>query len=181
MRPPSSTSRRYGMAAAITSVAAIIALLAAGFPPSSAEASVPKADRVLVLKKERTMFLMKGEAAFRVYRVALGPNAKGHKERQGDGRTPEGTYLLDSRNPNSNFYRAIHISYPNEADRENARQIGAPPGGNIFIHGLPNGMGDLGADHALWDWTDGCIGVTNEQMDEIWQAVDNGTPIEIRP
>lgn len=172
---------RQGMAAATLVAAAVFGLALSFLPLRAVEATVPKADRVLVLKSERTMFLMKGQAAFRIYKVALGPKSKGHKEQQGDGRTPEGQYVLDARNPHSNFYRAIHISYPNEADRENARHKGVHPGGNILIHGLPNGMSDLGDDHALWDWTDGCIAVTNKQMDEIWQAVDNGTPIEIRP
>lgn len=178
---PKNSKGRQGMAAATLVAAAVFGLAAHLVPLRALEATVPKADRVLVLKSERTMFLMKGQAAFRAYKVALGPKAKGHKERQGDGRTPEGQYILDSRNPHSNFYRAIHISYPNGADIENARRNGHHPGGNILIHGLPNGMSDLGADHALWDWTDGCIAVTNKQMDEIWQAVDNGTPIEIRP
>lgn len=167
--------------AAARCIAAAMVALAFGAAPLAAWASVPKADKVLVLKGERKMFLLKRGAAFRVYEVALGPTAKGHKEQQGDGRTPEGEYILDSRNPNSNFYRAIHISYPNETDRETARSKGVSPGGNILIHGLPRDMSDLGADHALWDWTNGCIAVTNEEMDELWQAIDNGTPIEIRP
>ena len=117
----------------------------------------------------------------RSYRVALGWDPVGPKQFQGDGRTPEGQYELDWRNPESKFYRAIHISYPAPADLARARSQGLPPGGNIMIHGLPNDLEIIGADHAKWDWTEGCIAVTNAEMDEIWSYVDDGTPIEIRP
>lgn len=90
-------------------------------------------------------------------------------------------YVLDSRNAHSHFYKAIHISYPDAHDRALARQKGASPGGDVFVHGLPNGYGYIGAAHRLKDWTDGCIAVTNREMDQIWEAVPNGTPIEIRP
>lgn len=142
---------------------------------------LPKITKVIVFKEPRLLNLMSGREVVRTYRVALGPNPVGHKERQGDGRTPEGQYLLDWRNPNSAFYRSIHISYPNEQDRANARRLGVNPGGDIVLHGLPNGYGWLGATHHLRDWTLGCIAVTNEEMDEIWRLVPNGTPIEIRP
>jgi murein L,D-transpeptidase YafK len=89
--------------------------------------------------------------------------------------------VLDSRNEHSKFYKSIHISYPNTRDRASARQMGVSPGGDVFVHGLPNGFGAVGAAHRLKDWTDGCIAVTDEEMDEIWRAVRNGTVIEIRP
>lgn len=115
------------------------------------------------------------------YRIALGGNPVGPKTRQGDRRTPEGTYVIDSRNAQSHYHRSLHISYPDAADRERARKLGVSPGGDIFIHGLPNGYGAIGAAHRLHDWTDGCIAVTDQEIEEIWKLVDNGTPVEIRP
>jgi murein L,D-transpeptidase YafK len=101
--------------------------------------------------------------------------------RQGDHRPPEGSYVLDSRNPNSHFYKAFHISYPNSKDIAAARKLGASPGGNIMLHGLPKECAFVGKAHSLHDWTDGCIAVSNEEMDEIWTLVRVGTPIEIKP
>jgi murein L,D-transpeptidase YafK len=103
------------------------------------------------------------------------------KVQQGDHKTPEGTYILDRRNGKSRFYRSIHISYPAEKDRINAAKLGVSPGGDVFVHGLPNRFGWLGPNHLAMDWTDGCIAVTNEEMDEIWRAVPDDTPIEIKP
>ena len=140
-----------------------------------------KADQVLVLKGERRLLLLRAGEVLRSYRVALGWDPTGPKQSQGDGRTPEGRYELDWRNPESKFYRAIHISYPAPSDLARARDQGLSPGGNIMIHGLPNDLEIIGSDHAKWDWTEGCIAVTNAEMDEIWSYVDDGTPIEIRP
>jgi len=134
-----------------------------------------------LLKAERRLLLFRGEQLLAAYRVALGSQPEGPKERRGDGRTPEGRYLLDRRQDQSGFHRAIHISYPSPRDRARAAAAGVSPGGGIMIHGLPNGLGDIGADHTAGDWTDGCIAVTNREMDEIWQAVPDGTPIEILP
>jgi murein L,D-transpeptidase YafK len=139
------------------------------------------ADRVVVLKKERTLQLLNEGKVIKTYKVALGGDPVGPKTRQGDHKTPEGVYVLDSRNPHSQFYKSIHISYPNASDRAVARQKGVPPGGDVFVHGLPNGYRYVGAAHRLKDWTDGCIAVTDEEIDEIWLAVADGTPIEIRP
>lgn len=139
------------------------------------------ADRVVVLKKERTLELLSLGKVIKTYKVALGGDPVGPKTRRGDHKTPEGVYVLDSRNPHSQFYKSIHISYPNPRDRAAARRLGVSPGGDIFVHGLPRGYGYVGAAHRLRDWTDGCIAVTNEEIDEIWQAVPDGTPIEIRP
>ncbi|GAB4269468.1 MAG: L,D-transpeptidase family protein [Deferrisomatales bacterium] len=143
--------------------------------------SVLRADKVLVVKSERRLHLLKDGRPVRTYPVALGQEPVGPKQRRGDKRTPEGTYVLDWRNPRSKFYRAIHISYPNREDLERARSKRVSPGGQIMIHGLPRGLEKLGELHALVDWTEGCIAVTNTQMDEIWRLVPNGTPIEIRP
>jgi murein L,D-transpeptidase YafK len=141
----------------------------------------PHADRVLVLKKERTLQLMSQGKVIKTYKVALGGDPVGAKMRQGDHKTPEGLYVLDSRNPHSQFYKSIHISYPSTRDRAAARKNGVSPGGDVFVHGLPKGYGWVGAGHRAKDWTDGCIAVTNQEIDEIWLAVANGTPIEIRP
>ncbi|PYX70617.1 MAG: hypothetical protein DMG78_18365 [Acidobacteria bacterium] len=114
------------------------------------------------------------------YRVALGGDPVGAKTRQGDHKTPEGIYVLDSRNAHSQFHKSIHISYPNARDRAAARAQGVSPGGDVFVHGLPNGYGWVGASHRAKDWTDGCIAVTDEEIEEIWKAVGDGTAIEIR-
>ncbi len=139
------------------------------------------ADRVVVLKKERALQLLSQGKVIKTYKVALGGDPVGAKTRQGDHKTPEGLYVLDARNAHSRFYKSIHISYPSARDRAAARQNGVSPGGDVFVHGLPNGYGWLGASHRARDWTDGCIAVTNKEMDEIWLAVADGTPIEIRP
>jgi len=117
----------------------------------------------------------------RTYKVALGRGGLAPKERESDGRTPEGHYIIDSRNAASHYHKALHVSYPNAEDRARAAKLDVPPGGAIMIHGLPNGMGWLGAAHRLYDWTLGCIAVTDEEIDEIWNLVPVGTPVEIRP
>jgi len=139
------------------------------------------ADRVLVLKRERTLELLNHGKVVKTYKVALGGDPVGPKTRQGDHKTPEGVYVLDWRNPHSQFYKSIHISYPNARDRAAVRRQGVSPGGDVFVHGLPNGFGYVGPGHRLRDWTDGCIAVTDEEIDEIWLAVPDGTLIEIRP
>ncbi|MDC0661075.1 L,D-transpeptidase family protein [Marinobacter sp. SS21] len=136
---------------------------------------------VLVRKDERRLYLLAGEQVVRSYRISLGDNPVGHKLYEGDERTPEGEYTLDWRNPNSDFYKSIHISYPNDRDRELAQAWGLNPGGSIMIHGLPNEAGDLSFAYLGLDWTNGCIAVSNEEMEEIWQLVADGTPIRITP
>lgn len=138
-------------------------------------------NKVLVRKSERRLYLMDNDDVVRSYRISLGENPEGHKLYEGDQRTPEGDYELDWRNSNSDFYKSIHISYPNEQDRELASAWGLNPGGSIMIHGLPNGAGDLAFAYSGLDWTNGCIAVTNDEMDEIWQLVADGTPIRILP
>jgi murein L,D-transpeptidase YafK len=136
---------------------------------------------VVVLKGERTLQLLSQGKVIKTYKVALGGDPLGPKARQGDHKTPEGMYVLDSRNAHSHFYKSLHVSYPNARDRAVARQKGLSPGGDVFVHGLPNGFGGIGAAHRLKDWTDGCIALTNQEMDEIWEAVPDQTPIEINP
>ena len=147
---------------------------------SAAQAALP-VDKVVVMKKERTLELLSQGKVIKTYKVALGGDPIGPKARQGDHKTPEGSYVLDSRNSHSQFYKSIHISYPSARDRARARQRGFSPGGDVYIHGLPNGYGTIGAAHRLRDWTDGCVAVTNEEIDQIWKAVPNGTPIELKP
>lgn len=115
------------------------------------------------------------------YAVALGRHPLGHKQREGDGRTPEGRYVLDSRKSDSAFHLALHVSYPSPADRALAQARGDDPGGLIMIHGLRNGLGFLGRTHRLLDWTQGCIAVTNREIEEIWRVIPDGTPITIEP
>lgn len=143
--------------------------------------ALPDADRIIVHKKARTMDLMRAGYVLKTYKIALGGEPVGPKTRQGDHRTPEGVYVIDSRNAHSQFHRSLHISYPNAADRERARKLGVATGGDIYIHGLPNGYGFVGSAHRARDWTDGCVAVTDSEIWEVWKLVDNGTPVEIQP
>ena len=127
----------------------------------------PKADRIVVHKKSRMMELMHAGQVLKTYRIALGGNPVGPKMRQGDHRTTEGEYVIDNRNSGSQFHRSLHISYPNAEDKLRARKLGGHTGGDIFIHGLPNGYGFVGAAHRTRDWTDGCIAVTDQEIEEI--------------
>lgn len=138
-------------------------------------------DRLVVYKSERKLVLLNQGMEVSSYKVALGSEPVGPKTRQGDHRTPEGVYTLDSRNSNSHFYKAFHISYPSPKDMATAKKLGVSPGGDIMLHGLPKEYAWVGKAHTLHDWTDGCVAVTNEEMDELWKLVPVGTPIEIRP
>jgi murein L,D-transpeptidase YafK len=140
-----------------------------------------KADLVVVRKSKRILQLLRDGRPFRTYPIALGPEPDGPKRRAGDGRTPEGVYTLDWRNPKSNFYRSIHVSYPAPYDEEPALRWGVPAGGLIMIHGLPNGIPAIRVGHPWNNWTNGCIAVTNQEMDEIWSLVEDGTTIIIYP
>lgn len=139
------------------------------------------ADSVLVVKSERKLYLLKAGRVLREFDVALGLAPSGHKSREGDFRTPEGRYLLDARNANSDYFLSIHVSYPNEADRAHARKAGVDPGGAIMIHGLPNEPRYDLKRYESTDWTDGCIAVSNADMIDIWLMTRDSTPIEIRP
>lgn len=139
------------------------------------------ADRVVVVKSERVLHLMKNGIPFQSFAVALGPRPRGHKMMEGDERTPEGSYILDFKNPDSAFYKSIRISYPNAADTQRAAANGVDPGGLIMIHGLPNQATLPPSLIQKFNWTDGCIAVTNYEMDQIWRAVEPGTPIDILP
>ena len=141
------------------------------------------ADRVLVYKGQRRLTLMRGEKIIKSYRVALGRYANGPKKRKGDAKTPEGLYAVDYRigRDRSKFYKALHISYPNALDRQRAALSKVDPGGHIMIHGLPTNWSAKDLGHPELDWTQGCIAVTNREMDEIWAAVADGTIVQIYP
>ncbi len=158
-----------------------IAVLFALFTTVTAVHALEKADLVLVKKSEKKLLLISSGKPFKEFRIALGPVPRGPKTAVGDQRTPEGEYILDRKNDRSNFYKAIRISYPNTFDRERASQLGVNPGGSIMIHGQPNVKTWPEEIAQTFNWTDGCIAVTDSQMDEIWEAVDAGTPIRIQP
>lgn len=142
---------------------------------------ISKAERIVVKKSERRMYLLAGNTVLREYSIALGPNPEGHKFFAGDGRTPEGIYYIEYKNPSSRFYRSLKISYPNHEDRQTSRSYGLPAGGMIMIHGLPTDPLTGQVQSRPADWTEGCIAVTNNEIDEIWAAVDPGTIVEIQP
>jgi murein L,D-transpeptidase YafK len=138
-------------------------------------------DRILILKSAHTMSLMHGTEILKTYKVALSTVPVGAKERAGDHRVPEGIYIVDRKNPQSQFHLALHVSYPNATDRARASKLGVDPGGNIEIHGLEKKYAPLGALHRTYDWTDGCIAVTDAEIEEIYPQIRVGTPVEIRP
>lgn len=140
-----------------------------------------KADLVVVTKSEASMAILRQGKVLKKYRIAMGDNPVGHKLTEGDQRTPEGRYILDYKKSDSAYYRAIHISYPNDEDRLRADALGISPGGQIMIHG-ENPNSSLTPEEAqMYNWTDGCIAITNAEMDELWRAIEPGTPIEIWP
>ncbi len=142
------------------------------------------ADKVIVKKSTRMLYLSQGGSIYKRYHISLGIMPKGHKEIEGDMKTPEGIYLLDWRQASKTYNKSIHISYPNEKDKANAKEIGYPAGGMIMIHGTPNdwGLSPIGDwMPMLLDWTEGCIAMSNEDMEEVWNQTTNGTPIFILP
>ena len=157
----------------------VMARVGSGVPPAMVAAQ-DQADRIVVSKADRMLVLLRGDTVLRRYDIAMGAAwDDGPKQREGDERPPEGTYVIDWRNGASVAHLSLHISYPDAADRARAQAAGHDPGGNIMIHGLPNGWGALGPLHTRANWTDGCIAVTNAQMREIWAMVPDGTPITI--
>ena len=140
-----------------------------------------RADSVLVVKSERKLYLLRAGEVLREFDVSLGLVPTGHKQREGDFRTPEGRYYLEARNPSSDYFLSIKVSYPNSEDRARARAAGVDPGGQIMIHGLPNEPKREESSYRGWDWTDGCIAVSNSDMIDIWLMTGESTPIEIRP
>ena len=143
--------------------------------------SMEKADLVVVKKSLRLMTLFANGKTIKTYHIAMGDNPKSHKTKEGDEKTPEGRYILDYKKSDSAFYKAIHISYPNEADILAAKAKGVNPGGYIMIHGQDPESNINPLERQKYNWTNGCIAVTNKEMDELWKAIDSGTPIEIWP
>lgn len=138
-------------------------------------------DKLVVLKSERKMEAWSGNELVKTYAVALGKDPIGHKQFEGDYKTPEGTYIINDRNANSGYHKNLGVSYPNTTDKAVAATLGKPPGGDIKIHGLKNGRGYIGKLHRIKDWTNGCIAVTNDEMDELYAAVKQNAVIETLP
>lgn len=147
-------------------------------PPPIADGTT--ADHVLIEKATRRLTLFSNGVALKSYEVALGRGPEGPKIQEGENRTPEGTYSVDRRKLDSHYHRALHLSYPNGADRERAKQLGVAPGGDIMIHGIRNGLGWIGPLHNVVNWTRGCVAVTNAEIEEIWRVVPDGASVEIR-
>jgi murein L,D-transpeptidase YafK len=139
------------------------------------------ADKIVVEKSARRLTLLSNGNVLKSYVVSLGKQPNDKKQREGDGRTPEGFYKIDYRNPKSAYHLSLHISYPNDTDLKNAEVGHYSAGNNIMIHGIPNGFGWMGGLFRFIDWTAGCIAVTDSEIEEIWQAVPDGTVIDIRP
>lgn len=173
-------SRRAGLPVAILAIVFGAGTARAGEtipPPSSKEA---RADRIVIEKALHRLSLFAGGQLLRSYQVALGQGGLAPKSRQGDKRTPEGHYRIDSRNANSAYHLSLHISYPEARDLAAAAARGDKAGGEVMIHGLRNGLGWIGDLHRNSDWTAGCIAVTDREIEEIWRLVPDGTPVEIR-
>jgi len=143
--------------------------------------SIVLADSIVVEKSKRTLTLYLGGVPVRTYGVALGKQPAGDKVRIGDGKTPEGLFRIDFKNSQSKYHMALHISYPDAAHLQRANALGVSPGGDIMVHGLPPAFKDVGAAHRDYDWTEGCIAVTDDEIEEIWRAVPPGSPIQIKP
>ncbi len=174
------TRRQFLAGAMGVSAVALLSPIPAAEAARSSGAAEAGINRVLILKKRRLLRLMQDHLIVKEYRVALGRNPIGHKEREGDGRTPEGHYHIAWRNPESAFHLSLNISYPSQADREAAAARGVNPGGLIMIHGQPNRVAGKPYVKRWGDWTDGCVAVQNHEMEEIWRLVPDFTPVEIR-
>jgi murein L,D-transpeptidase YafK len=175
------TRVRSALTLAALAVALPMLLLSPSIAPARGEELLLKADRVVVLKSRRELLLMRNGEVLKSFPIALGAHPRGPKQQRGDGRTPEGLYVVDGRNPRSAYHRSLHLSYPNETDRARARAAGVDPGNDIVIHGMPNRYGRFDPVRFFRDWTDGCIAVGSTAIEEIWARVDDGTPVEIGP
>jgi murein L,D-transpeptidase YafK len=169
----------------LTAVAIVGALIIAVAVQFLEEPRVPlpdhvQADSIVVEKSKHSMSVFKNGKVFRTYRVALGRGGPEPKSQEGDARTPQGAYYIDSRNPRSSFHRALHVSYPDATDVAAASARGVSAGSDVMIHGIRNGLGWLGRLHRAVDWTAGCIAVTDREMDEVWRVVPDGTPVVIK-
>ncbi|HEY9176566.1 MAG TPA: L,D-transpeptidase family protein [Flavipsychrobacter sp.] len=179
-----SANRIYTKRPAMRSALIFLIALAATTISCNVDKPLPagaKVDSIVVIKHNREMWVYSNTRLLKIYKIALGSQPAGHKQQEGDMRTPEGIYYINDKNPNSQYYKNLGISYPNKQDEENARKLGRSPGGDIKIHGLPNRQLNAGSFHRLRDWTHGCIAVTNAEMDELYKAVTVGTVINIQP
>ena len=164
-----------------TSMRARVATPTISHTPVIRMKSLMIADSIVVEKAKHTLTLFEAGEPVHVYHVALGTQPKGDKIRKGDGRTPEGLYYIDYKNAQSKYHMALHVSYPDPVHAQRARSLGVSPGGDIMIHGLPPAYKYYGADHREFDWTEGCIAVTDDEIEQIWAAVPSGVPIQIKP
>jgi len=178
--PPKS----QGVVWKITIVSAVVFVFALYFcahhnwhplPPGTA------VDRIVVEKSAKRLSIFRDGNQLKSYRIALGRNPVGAKQEEGDMKTPEGIYKIDSRNPQSSFHLALHVSYPSDADNQRAAAQGVSAGSDIMVHGIQNGRGWIGAFHRWKNWTAGCVALTDEEIEELWRVTPDGTTIEIRP
>ncbi|HVF84330.1 MAG TPA: L,D-transpeptidase family protein [Sphingomicrobium sp.] len=172
--------RPIGRSAVLASLAALL-MMSCMAPRVEDRTSAHVATRLVVLKRAHVLRAYRGNQLLREFKVALGVGGLKPKLRQGDGRVPEGEYVIDGRNPKSAFHLSLHISYPTPHQRRIAAAQGVDPGGAIMIHGLPNGQASVGQKHRVTDWTEGCIAVTDPEIEWIWRSVPDGTPILITP
>jgi murein L,D-transpeptidase YafK len=166
------------------SISALLAFIGIGLCYLYPEQELPNGttiNKLIVLKSERQLLAYADGQLIKTYTIALGRSPDGAKAFEGDKKTPEGNYIINNKNPNSTYHKNLGISYPNSDDVRHAKSLGKPVGGAIKIHGLRNGTGFISKFHRFFDWTLGCIAITDTEMDEIYSAVPVGTPIEIRP
>ena len=149
------------------------------YPPKTSLPDNITIDSLVVLKSQRQLLVFSRRQLIKTYKIALGGNPTGDKKIEGDRRTPEGLYVINDKNANSSFHKNLGVSYPNPQDIQEANAIGQPPGGDIKVHGLKNGLGLMGKLHRLTDWTNGCMALTNPEIDEIFAHTPIGTPINI--
>lgn len=178
---PQAARRRLLRAGAGLAAAGLAPLWLPAQARRSYEFDWTPAREIVVEKSSRRLTLVREDGVVRTWPVCLGAEPRGHKVREGDNRTPEGRYLIDFKNVNSRFFLSVRVSYPDEADRARARRLGVNPGGNIMIHGMPNGVRRPYRGYLGHDWTNGCVAVTNEAMTEIWLATREMTPVVILP
>jgi murein L,D-transpeptidase YafK len=174
--------KRFGRnSATALGVFLLLAIGAAALVPAASAEDIAVGDRIVVHKAEHKLFLYSGDRLLGVYKVALGLSPVGQKERERDFRTPEGRYYLARRNPRSEYFLALQVSYPNKEDEVRAHKNGWAPGGSIMIHGFPNAPKHPSAYYASNDWTDGCIALSNSDMVEVWMRTQDNIPIDIYP
>jgi murein L,D-transpeptidase YafK len=159
----------------------LVGVLIYYFYPETKLSDDIRIDNIVVYKSKREMQVFSNGELLKTYKISLGRQPIGHKEFEGDKKTPEGIYFINDKNPNSSYHKNLGISYPNKDDLENAKQLGKSAGGDIKIHGIRNGIGLIGKFHRCFDWTLGCIAVTDREIDELYNAVEVGTSIEIKP